>query len=120
VTREATRDLVVRHGFAAIEAANGREALDRLAESLPDLILLDLLMPEMDGFEFLDEVRRQPTWRTVPVIVLTAKDLTEEDRRRLSGRASQIIQKAGQSREELVAELRRAIAGTATGEALTL
>jgi CheY-like chemotaxis protein len=74
-TRETTRDLVVRHGFAVVEAANGREALDRLAEGLPDLILLDLLMPEMDGFEFLDEVRSRPAWRNVPVIVLTAKDM---------------------------------------------
>jgi hypothetical protein len=115
-TRETTRDLVVRHGFAVVEAANGREALDRLAEGLPDLILLDLLMPEMDGFEFLDEVRRRPAWRNVPVIVLTAKDLTEEDRRRLSGRATQIIQKAGQSREQLVAELRRAVSSTSTAE----
>jgi CheY-like chemotaxis protein len=117
LTRETTRDLVVRHGFAVVEAANGREALDRLAQGLPDLILLDLLMPEMDGFEFLDEVRRSPAWRTIPVIVLTAKDLTEEDRRRLSGRATRIIQKAGQSREQLVAELRRAIAGASPGEA---
>jgi PAS domain S-box-containing protein len=117
MTRETTRELVVRHGFTAVEAANGREALDRLAEGLPDLILLDLLMPEMDGFEFLDEVRCRPTWRTVPVIVLTAKDLTEEDQRRLSGRATRIIQKAGQSREELVVELRRAISGASTSEA---
>ena len=115
-TRETTRDLVVRHGFTVVEAANGREALDRLAEGLPDLILLDLLMPEMDGFEFLDEVRRGPTWRAIPVIVLTAKDLTEEDRQRLNGRATRIIQKAGQSREQLVAELRRAIASASTGE----
>jgi CheY-like chemotaxis protein len=115
-TRETTRDLVVRHGFAVVEAANGREALDRLAEGLPDLILLDLLMPEMDGFEFLDEVRRRTAWRNVPVIVLTAKDLTEGDRRRLSGRATQIIQKAGQSREQLVAELRRAVSSTSTAE----
>jgi CheY-like chemotaxis protein len=70
----------------------------------------------MDGFEFLDEVRRNPAWRSIPVIVLTAKDLTEEDRRRLSGRATRIIQKAGQSREQLVAELRRAISSVSTGE----
>jgi adenylate cyclase len=116
-TRATTRDLVVRHGFAVVEAANGREALDCLAEELPDLILLDLLMPEMDGFEFLDEVRHRPGWRSVPIIVLTAKDLTEEDRRRLSGRATQIIQKAGQSPEQLVAELRLAISGASTGKA---
>jgi PAS domain S-box-containing protein len=116
LTRETTRDLVVRHGFTVVEAANGREALDRLAEGLPDLILLDLLMPEMDGFEFLDEVRQRPAWRIVPVIVLTAKDLTEEDRRRLSGRATRIIQKAGQSREQLVAELRHAISSASTGK----
>jgi PAS domain S-box-containing protein len=120
LTREITRDLVVRHGFAVVEAANGREALDRLAEGLPDLILLDLLMPEMDGFEFLDEVRRSPAWCTIPVIVLTAKALTEEDRRRLSGRATRIIQKAGQSREELVAELRRAVSGASTREVAAL
>ena len=118
-TRETTRDLVVRHGFSVVEAANGREALDRLAEGLPDLILLDLLMPEMDGFEFLDQVRSRPAWRNVPVIVLTAKDLTEGDRRRLSGRATQIIQKAGQSRELLVAELRRAVSSTSTAEVAT-
>jgi adenylate cyclase len=116
LTRETTRDLVVRHGFAVVEAANGREALDRLAEGVPNLILLDLLMPEMDGFEFLDEVRRTPAWRTVPVIVLTAKDLTEEDRRRLSGGATRIIQKAGQSPEQLVAELRHAISSASAGE----
>ena len=116
LTRETTRDLVVQHGFAVVEAANGREALDRLAEGLPDLVLLDLLMPEMDGFDFLEEVRRRPAWRTVPVIVLTAKDLTEEDRRRLSGRATRIIQKAGQNREQLVAELRHAISSASTGE----
>jgi adenylate cyclase len=116
LTRSTTRELVVQHGFAVVEAANGREALDRLAEAMPDLILLDLLMPEMDGFEFLDEIRRRPAWGAVPVIILTAKDLTEDDRRRLSGRAIRIIQKAGQSRELLVAELRRAIFGASTGE----
>jgi CheY-like chemotaxis protein/anti-sigma regulatory factor (Ser/Thr protein kinase) len=116
LTRNTTRDLVVRQGFAVVEAVNGRDALDRLGEGLPDLILLDLLMPEMDGFEFLDEVRGRPAWGAIPVIVLTAKDLTEEDRRRLSGRATQIIQKAGQSREQLVADLRRAISSVSTGE----
>jgi adenylate cyclase len=117
LTRSTTRELIAHHGFAVVEAANGREALDRLAEETPDLILLDLLMPEMDGFEFLDELRRRPAWGTVPVIILTAKDLTEDDRGRLSGRAIRIIQKAGQSREQLVAELRRAVFGTPTREA---
>src|SRR5262249_2894395 len=66
-------------------AANGRVALDRLAEHRPGLILLDLMMPEMDGFEFIEALRARPEWRGIPVVVLTAKELSPEDRRRLTG-----------------------------------
>jgi signal transduction histidine kinase/DNA-binding response OmpR family regulator len=88
-------------GCETIEAGNGREALDRLAEVKPGLVLLDLMMPVMDGFEFLLEMRANPDWQDVPVIVLTGKDLTSEDRRALSGRVEQIVEKGAGSNEEV-------------------
>jgi len=71
------------------------------------MILLDLMMPEMDGFEFLDELRRRPQWRTIPVIVLMAKDLTPEDRRRLDGQIERIYQKGSFDRQALLSEISR-------------
>jgi CheY-like chemotaxis protein len=64
--------------YAIGEAENGRVALDRMATFRPTLILLDLMMPVMDGFDFLVELHANPDWREIPVIVLTAKDLTSE------------------------------------------
>ena len=81
-----------------------------MAENRPDAILLDLMMPEMDGFEFLAELRRQPTWRDIPVLVLTAMDLTDEDRRRLNGEVEQVMQKGAYDRDELLREVGRALA----------
>ncbi len=88
------------------EAADGREALDRVRERLPDLILLDLMMPVMDGFEFTSELRKVEAWREVPVIVCTAKDLTAEERARLSGVVEGILQKNASGLEELMAQVR--------------
>jgi CheY-like chemotaxis protein len=92
-------------GWMTAEAANGREGLARLAEAVPDLVLLDLLMPEMDGFEFLEELRRGGVGNRVPVVVITAADLRPEERERLNGSVLKVLQKAAHSREELLAEL---------------
>jgi hypothetical protein len=106
---EPTRTLLVRTlhraGWVATEAENGRVALERMRQSLPAIILLDLMMPEMDGFEFLAEVRAETEWRSVPVIVITAKILTEEDRRRLNGGVAAVVQKSGRSGNDLMAEV---------------
>jgi CheY-like chemotaxis protein len=72
--------------------------------------VLDLMMPEMDGFEFVSELRRLEGGRHLPVVVVTAKEVTAEDRARLSGEVSRILHKGAFSREELVAELRRTLA----------
>ena len=104
--REVLRRRLEKEGWAVSEAANGREALERMAESRPELILLDLMMPEMDGFQFLEEVRKQEEWRSIPVVVVTAKDLTPEDRLLLSGSVTQILQKGAYSQEELLREVR--------------
>jgi signal transduction histidine kinase/DNA-binding response OmpR family regulator len=109
-----TRDMMARtleqSDWRVIEAVNGRDALDRLAQEKPQLILLDLMMPVMDGFEFLLEMRANSEWKDIPVIVLTAKDLTEEDRRILSGRVEQIIEKGARSHEQLLGMVRRLVA----------
>lgn len=95
------------------EAENGREALKRIQESKPDVILLDLMMPEMDGFQFTREVRAHREWRDVPIVVMTAKDITAEDRERLDGKVSSILQKGASGREELLAEITQRIARAA-------
>ena len=104
--REMLRRRLEKEGWKVIEAENGRAGLERMAESRPELILLDLMMPEMDGFQFLDEVRKHEGWRSIPVIVVTAKELTPEDRQRLNGSVEKILQKGAYSREELIREVR--------------
>ncbi len=91
-TRGRLRTLLERDGWSVIEAGNGREGLDRLAEDRPGVVLLDLTMPVMDGFTFLGEMRKAPGCADIPVLVLTALDLSRDDRRRLRG-ASQILNK---------------------------
>src|SRR6185369_5862716 len=108
-----TREMMVRtlanDGWTVREAENGRVALDRVREGVPELILLDLMMPEMDGFEFISHLRQNEAWQTIPVVVLTAKDITPEEHRRLQGNVRKVFLKASFSREELVDEIRAAI-----------
>ena len=108
--RQVLRHTLVVEGWRVTEAENGRVALDCVERDPPDLILLDLMMPEMDGFQFLAELRRDPGRRELPVIVLTAADLTEEDRRQLNGGVEQILSKTASGCDELLDELRRHIA----------
>jgi signal transduction histidine kinase/CheY-like chemotaxis protein len=97
-------------GWRVLEAADGREALDMLEDARPDVILLDLMMPGMTGFEFLAELRSREEWRGTAVVVITAKDLTDEDKRRLDGGVAHILQKSATTPAELLAELRRTLA----------
>ncbi|MCI0458416.1 MAG: response regulator, partial [Gemmataceae bacterium] len=106
-SRELVCRLLAREGRTAVAAENGRVALDRLAEGLrPALILLDLMMPEVDGFQFLEEFRKRPEYGVVPIVVVTAKDLTADDRRRLNGSVTQILGKRALSQEQLLEQLR--------------
>jgi signal transduction histidine kinase/DNA-binding response OmpR family regulator len=105
-TREMIRRTLEQDGWTVCEAENGRVGLERLGESRPELILLDLMMPEMDGFEFVAEMRRHEQWRGIPVVVVTARDITPEDRIRLDGQVKKILQKGALSREELAREIR--------------
>jgi PAS domain S-box-containing protein len=109
-TRDMLRRMLTKENWAVTEASNGRVALERVAESQPELILLDLMMPEMDGCAFLETLRHQDAWRSIPVVVVTAMDLTPEDRQRLNGYVEQILQKGAYSHEELLHEIQLLIA----------
>jgi signal transduction histidine kinase/DNA-binding response OmpR family regulator/HAMP domain-containing protein len=117
-TRETVRHTVEKMGLTVAEVTNGRLALTWLAEnSTPALILLDLMMPEMDGFEFLDTFNRRPDWRHVPVVVITAKQLTAAERALLAGRTRIVIRK-GASMDTDVAEAIRKAVGQRTNRRL--
>ena len=109
VMRAMTVRMLKTAGWDADEAENGRAALERLAQRTPQLIVLDLMMPEMDGFEFVDELRRRQEWRGIPVVVVTARDLSDEDRRRLNGGVERVIQKSGQAAPDLLREVGEAL-----------
>jgi CheY-like chemotaxis protein len=104
--RALLRRLLEPAGYAVLEAGNGQAALDQVRSGRPGLVLLDLMMPEMDGFEFLGELRRDEVGRAIPVIVVTARDLSAEDRRRLNGQVERVLEKGAYSREALLAEVR--------------
>ena len=116
-TRATIRQMLTRDGWEVSEAGNGREALERLEAGRPDAIVLDLMMPEMDGFEFLAHLRNHAQWRTVPVLVATAVELSEEDLVRLNGQVVQVIRKIGQSPDALLRDLATALASCVARDA---
>ncbi|MCI0537031.1 MAG: response regulator [Verrucomicrobiales bacterium] len=107
--REILRRTVEETGHSVSEAENGAVALQVLGERLPSVIILDLMMPVMDGFEFLAELRRHEKWHTIPIVVVSAKDLTDAERAALQGRVQQILQKRSLGREELVREVQETV-----------
>jgi signal transduction histidine kinase/DNA-binding response OmpR family regulator len=108
-TRRQLRDILSSDHWLVSEAENGRVAIEMLDEVRPDLILLDLMMPEMDGFEFMDSLRKRPDFVGVPVVVVTAADLTEEDHRRLNGAVERVLQKSDLNRDQLLTEVRELV-----------
>jgi CheY-like chemotaxis protein len=107
--RQLLRRMLEPEGYVVVEADNGRAALERLRDVSPSVVLLDLMMPEMDGFEFVTEFRRHEAWRAIPIVVITAKDLSGADRERLNGYVQKILQKGAHSREQLLAEVRELV-----------
>jgi len=109
IARASIRQALARGGWQVETADNGRVALERLEHDAPDAIVLDLIMPEMDGFEFLAELRGREDPHHVPVLVVTAMDLTDADHRRLNGEVEGVIRKSGQSGDDLLREIGRAL-----------
>ncbi|HEX6015008.1 MAG TPA: response regulator [Geminicoccaceae bacterium] len=102
LAREVLRRPLARAGWGVGEAADGREALARLARSRPAVVLLDLMMPGMDGFEVLERMRGEEAWRGIPVVVVSAKDLGREEAAWLGGRAERVFRKGAHERAELI------------------
>ncbi len=111
-TRLMLGRVLEREGWKHSAAEDGRAALQSLNTGAPDLILLDLLMPGMDGFEFVEELRANDQWKDIPVVVITAKDLTRRDHERLNNRVQRIIRKSPRSHEEILQEVRRLVEST--------
>jgi signal transduction histidine kinase/DNA-binding response OmpR family regulator len=116
---------LMRDGWEVSEAANGRLGIASLVQSRPDVIMLDLMMPEMNGFEFLVEMRGKAEWRDIPVLVVTAKDLTAEERAQLNGHVERVMDKGSAELAELLGEIGQVLEvsiarrqdGTGEGEA---
>jgi PAS domain S-box-containing protein len=105
----AVRELMSRSlagvGWSVTDAANGRMALERLEQAVPDLIVLDLMMPEMDGFEMLARLQQREAWSQIPVVVVTARDVTPEILLRLGANVRKVFHKTSISRDDLVQEV---------------
>lgn len=99
-----------RGGWRTASASDGAEALAAVEKEEPTLILLDLMMPIMDGFEFTTTLRRNPRYAKIPIIVLTAKDVTAEDRARLDGSVKRVLSKGSITAQDLMKELRQVVA----------
>jgi signal transduction histidine kinase/DNA-binding response OmpR family regulator len=104
-SRQLLRRLLSKDGWKIDEAPNAIEGLEKVAQSIPSLILLDLMMPGMDGFEFVNRLRAEEPYRAIPIIVLTAMTLSEEERRTLGEKVTRIAYKASTSWTSLMSEL---------------
>jgi CheY-like chemotaxis protein len=102
--------MLQKEGINVREASNGREAIDVLQSGVkPDLIVLDLIMAEMDGFDFLRQVRPHAEWSKIPVVVVSSLDLNSEAQEVLRGQVERIFQKGRFAREDLLREVRETI-----------
>ena len=109
VLRKSMRRMLERIGCRVFEADNGLTALELMERERPSLVFLDLMMPVMDGFEFTERVRAHRDWRSIPIVVVTAHDLTAVERTRLNGYVETILPKAGRTNDELLSQVRDAL-----------
>ena len=115
-SREVLRRLIQKEGCLVYEAENGRVGLERVAQTQPGLILLDLMMPEMDGFEFIRQLRQQDAWRSSPLVVLTAKEISNEERMWLNGGVTKVLQKSPSNFEKLLPEVGELVMASLNGK----
>ena len=112
-TRQMIRSVLEKSGWAVMEAENGKVALERVAENPPALIIIDLVMPVMDGIEFVCELHRNQDWSSIPMIVLTSEDLSQGDLHLLNGNVHAVLDKRGRPRKELMKEVGRLLSALA-------
>jgi len=109
MTRASMRKMLEKQGCRVTEAENGEIALASMEQDRPRLIFLDLIMPVMDGFEFAERTRLHPEWGSIPIVVVTAAELTRAERHRLNGYVETILQKEGGSKEGLLRQVMKAL-----------
>ena len=107
--RELLRRMLEAENIDVVEAENGAIGIEKIKERIPGLILLDLMMPVMDGFAVLAELHRTPQWQRIPVVVVTAKELSEADRMQIIRRSDAIVQKGALSKKDLLREIKQLI-----------
>ena len=105
--REMLRRTLETEKWRVAEAGHGAAALEQIRAHIPAVILLDLMMPVMDGFELLAELHKNERWRRIPVVVITAMDLSAHDRQRLAGLTQRVVEKGAYVRQELAREIRQ-------------
>ncbi|MEQ2005736.1 MAG: response regulator [Limisphaerales bacterium] len=107
VLRDMMSRMIENENYPVTVAENGLRALELVKQAIPQLIVLDIMMPVMDGFQFLGELRQRKEWSHIPVVVLTAKTLSPEEREFLSARTHSVLQKGASVREDVMANIRR-------------
>jgi CheY-like chemotaxis protein len=110
--RRVLRAFLQQQGWTVAEAVNGEHGLLAVQQNPPDVILLDLMMPVMDGFEFLEALKQNAHGHSIPVIILTSKELTAEERDRLQGKVQKILSKGAHQRDELLRQVESLLAAT--------
>ncbi len=113
--RELLRRMLEKAGWQVEEADNGQAALERIEAKRPSLVLLDLMMPRVDGFDLVARLRERADLRDIPVVIITAKDLTDDDRERMTENVRTVLQKGKYSRDELLAYVRDLVSEHARG-----
>jgi threonine synthase len=106
VRRLIKRILQTQGRFEIHEASNGREAIELAQKILPNLMILDLMMPEVDGFSVMDALQSNPETAEIPIIVITAKELTQNEKQRLEGHIQSLMQKGDFLSDDLIDEVR--------------
>ena len=104
-TRAVMRKYLEKEGAKVVEAENGRQGIDTMLETPPSLVLLDLMMPEMDGFGFVEEYRKHKEWHDIPIIVVTAKELSSEETRKLEGWVDALYSKLESSVDDVLKDI---------------
>ena len=99
--------VLTNDGYEVLKVYGGSEAIETAISQSPDLIILDMMMPKVDGFQVIQRLTGDPRTRDIPIVICTALDLTDEDRDRLNGQIQSIIQKTGNVKEELLAAIKR-------------
>ncbi len=103
----ACKDLLKRDGLDVKIATRGEEAIKMIQESVPSLILLDLVMPGMDGFKVVKELQRKEEWKKIPIVILTGKVLTDEDRKELDPYVADYLMKDSFTTAAIITAIKR-------------